>query len=69
MKIKSLREFKKLLKKKSLESSEGMRATGILPNGNSVKLIPGTLLKNMSKTNVMLENSFVFGYEAAYFDG
>jgi hypothetical protein len=46
-----------------------MCAMGILQNGNSVKLIPGTLLKNMSKTNVMLEKSFVFGYEAAYFDG
>jgi len=28
-----------------------------------------TLFKNMSKTNVMLENYFVFGYDAAYFDG
>jgi hypothetical protein len=27
------------------------------------------LFKNMSKTNVMLENYFVFGYDAAYFDG
>jgi hypothetical protein len=46
-----------------------MRAIGIMQSGNAVKLIPGTFFKNMSKTNVMLEKSFVFGYEAAYFDG
>ena len=41
----------------------------ILQNGNSVKSLPETLLKDMSKTNVMLETSFVFGNEAAHFDG
>jgi hypothetical protein len=46
-----------------------MRAMGILQNGNSVKLVPGTVLKNMSKTNIMLETTFVFGYEAANFYG
>jgi len=46
-----------------------MCAMGILQNGNSVKLITGIHNKNMSKTNVMLEKSFVFGYEVAYFYG
>lgn len=46
-----------------------MRAMEILQNCNSVKLIPGTLFKNMSKTKVMLKKSFVLGYKTAYFDG
>jgi len=68
MKIKTLREFKKFLK----EAARIFRRNtcrGILMNGNSVKLMRGNLFKNMSKTNLMLENYFVFGYDAAYFDG